>query len=61
VLGGDVLTRIDGQPVTSMEDVHNLLGKRRPGQKVTVELKRDGKPVKLSAELGERPGAAAAE
>jgi S1-C subfamily serine protease len=44
-----------------MEDVHNLLGKRRPGQKVTVELKRDGKPVKLSAELGERPGAAAAE
>jgi S1-C subfamily serine protease len=61
VLGGDVLTSIDGHPVTSMDDVHSLLGKRRPGQKVAVELKRNGKLVKLSAQLGERPGGAAAE
>jgi S1-C subfamily serine protease len=61
VLGGDVLTSIDGHPVMSMDDVHSLLGKRRPGQKVAVELERNGKPIKLSAQLGERPGAAAAE
>jgi S1-C subfamily serine protease len=61
VLGGDVLVRIDGRPVTSMDDVHALLGKRRPGEKVAVELKRKGKTVRLEAELGERPGAAAAE
>src|SRR3954467_12174269 len=61
VLGGDVLVRIDGQAVTSMDDVHALLGKRHPGQKVSVELERKGKTVKLQAELGERPGAAAAE
>ena len=61
VLGGDVLTSIDGHAVTSMDDVHSLLGKRRPGQKVAVELKRDGKTVTVSAELGERPGTAAAE
>ena len=61
VLGGDVLTSIDGHVVASMDDVHSLLGKRRPGQKVVVELKRDGKTVTVSAELGERPGTAAAE
>src|SRR3954447_23108975 len=61
VLGGDVLVRIDGHPVTSMDDVHSLLGKRRPGEKVSVELERKGKTLKLEAELGERPGAAPAE
>ena len=44
-----------------MDDVHSLLGKRRPGQKVALELERDGKKVTVSAELGERPGTAAAE
>ena len=37
VLGGDVLTSLDGHAVTTMDDVHTLLGKRRPGQKVAVE------------------------
>ena len=61
VLGGDVLTTIDGHAVTTVDDLHTLLGKRRPGQKVTVSLKRAGKTVTVSAELGERPGTAAAE
>ena len=61
LLGGDVLTRIDGRPVADMDDVHSTLTKRRPGQKVALELQRDGKQVKVSAELGERPGTAAAE
>jgi S1-C subfamily serine protease len=61
VLGGDVLTRIDGRPVADMDDVHSMLTKHRPGQKVTLQLRRDGKLVTVSAELGERPGTAAAE
>jgi S1-C subfamily serine protease len=61
VLGGDVLTRIDGHRVASMEALHSLLATRRPGQKVSVELERDGKTVRVGAELGERPGVAAAE
>ena len=44
-----------------MDDVHAALGSLRPGQKVELELKRDGKPVKATAELGERPGGTAAE
>jgi S1-C subfamily serine protease len=61
VLGGDVLTGIDGHHVASMDALHSLLGTRRPGQKVSIALVRDGKPVTVSAVLGERPGAAAAE
>jgi S1-C subfamily serine protease len=61
VLGGDVLMTIDGHAVRTMDDVHSLLGTRRPGQKVVVGLKRDGKALTLSAQLGERPGTAAAE
>jgi S1-C subfamily serine protease len=61
VLGGDVLTHIDGHAVATMDDVHTLLGKRRPGQRVTLALERGGKTVTVSAVLGERPGTAAAE
>jgi S1-C subfamily serine protease len=61
ILGGDVLTDIDGHHVASMDELHSLLGTHRPGQKVSVVLKRDGKTVTLTAELGERPGTTAAE
>ena len=61
VLGGDVLTKIDGRDVHTMDDVHAALANRRPGQAVAVELKRDGKAVEATVRLGERPGASGAE
>ena len=61
VLGGDVLTKLGGRDVQTMEDVHAALGGMRPGQKVAVELRREGKPVKATVHLGERPSGTAAE
>jgi S1-C subfamily serine protease len=61
VLGGDVLTRLGGRTVRTMDDVHAALDALRPGQKVEVDLRREGKPVKAIVQLGERPGGAAAE
>jgi S1-C subfamily serine protease len=61
VLGGDVITRIGTHEVHTMDDVHGALGGLRPGQKVEVELKRGGKPVTVTVQLGERPGGTAAE
>ena len=61
VLGGDVLTKVDGHDVRTMDDVHSALANRRPGQAVAVELRRDGKPVEATVRLGERPGASGAE
>jgi S1-C subfamily serine protease len=61
VLGGDVLTKLAGRAMRTMDDVHSALGTMRPGQKVEAELERDGKALKVVVQLGERPGAAAAE
>ena len=61
VLGGDILTRIGSKTVRTMDDVHAALGVLRPGQKVELELRRGGKPVRVTVQLGERPGGAAAE
>ena len=61
VLGGDILTRIGSRTVRTMDDVHAALGVLRPGQKVGLELRRGGKPVRVTVQLGERPGGAAAE
>src|SRR3954452_22971800 len=61
VLGGDVLTKVAGHDVRSMDDVHSALADLRPGQQVPVEVKRDGKTVDATVRLGERPGASGAE
>jgi S1-C subfamily serine protease len=61
VLGGDVITKVGDRQVRTMDELHAALGELTPGQRVAVELQRDGKPVELTVELGERPGAAAAE
>ena len=61
VLGGDTVTRIGSRRVRTMDDVHTAMGELQPGQKVEVELSREGKPVKVTVQLGERPGGTAAE
>lgn len=54
--GGDVITAIDGQKVTSQLDVNLALNKKRPGDEVKVSLFRGGKKMDLTVKLGERPG-----
>src|ERR1700745_2490201 len=55
-IGGDVITAIDGQKVTSPLDVNLALNKKRPGDEVTVTLFRGGKKMDLQIKLAERPG-----
>lgn len=40
VKGGDLIERIDDQPVASLDDVYRLLAARDPGQEVAVHLRR---------------------
>ena len=54
-VGGDVLTAIDGQKITSRVDVDLMLNKKRPGDDVTVTLFRGGKKMDVKVKLGERP------
>jgi hypothetical protein len=54
---GDVLTHVDGEPVTSSFDVTTRIGPRAAGEVVALEVLRDHKVETLSAtvEVRERP------
>jgi S1-C subfamily serine protease len=53
-IGGDVITAIDGQKVSTQLDVNLALNKKRPGDSVTVTVYRGGKKLDISVKLGER-------
>jgi S1-C subfamily serine protease len=53
--GGDIITRIDDRPIRDADDLSEAVQLFDPGQKVTVELWRDGDKRKVELELGERP------
>jgi S1-C subfamily serine protease len=51
----DVITSVEGKRVSSMSALVVALRTRKPGQVVTIELLRDGKPVQVKVTLVERP------
>jgi putative serine protease PepD len=53
---GDVITKIDGQPVKSPSDVSAAVNQKAPGDKVVVQVERNGLTQELTAKLGTRPG-----
>lgn len=48
---GDVIVTLDGKPVRSARDLHNLEGVTRTGTPVEVDVMRDGKRVAVRATL----------
>jgi S1-C subfamily serine protease len=51
---GDVLLRLNGKPAKGLEDfVLNVAGKK-PGTRVTLEIRRDGENMKFHVALGKR-------
>ena len=53
---GDLITKLGNKPIGTMGDYMESLSKHKPGEKVEVVVKRDGKDVKLQVTLGSRPG-----
>jgi S1-C subfamily serine protease len=53
-IGGDVITSIDGQKVTSQFDINKILNHKRPGDVVPVTLYRGGKKMDVQVKLSER-------
>jgi S1-C subfamily serine protease len=58
---GDVITAVDGQPVTAMETLRALITSLRPGQTVRLEGFRSGSPITFDVVLGEYPRDALAQ
>jgi serine protease Do len=52
---GDVVVKVEGQPVASSGEFRNAIASAGANRNVSLELYRDGKPVTLSASLGESP------
>ena len=53
LLAGDVIRRIDGQPIVASGDLPALIGQSLPGQQVEIEVWRQGQARKLSAQLAD--------
>ena len=53
-LGGDVITKVNGVDVAEYTDLFNALSNTRPGDKVPVEVNRNGSTVQMKVELVER-------
>jgi Do/DeqQ family serine protease len=51
---GDVIVAVDGKPVKGASDLRNHVGLLRAGEKVRLDLIRDGKRRTVTATIGER-------
>ena len=49
---GDVIQSVDGKPIVASSDLPALVGQARPGQKLSMQVWRQGKSESLSATLG---------
>jgi S1-C subfamily serine protease len=55
-VGGDIILALDGQKVTTVEDLTGFLDeKKKAGDDIRLEILRDGKPVTVTARLAELP------
>jgi serine protease Do len=53
---GDVVKSFGGQPVKNFGQLVDLIGKKKIGEKVTVEVVRGSETLKINLEIGKRPG-----
>ncbi len=50
---GDVIRQVDGQPIVASGDLPAWVGQAQPGQQARLSVWRQGKPVELTATLGD--------
>jgi serine protease Do len=48
---GDVIRKVDGEPVVASGDLPALIGQKKPGSKITLEIWRQGQREEISAKL----------
>jgi hypothetical protein len=56
VHAGDVVVRFDGLPIRTLHDYTETLFRHKPGDKIAVVVKRNGKELELQVTLGSRGG-----
>jgi S1-C subfamily serine protease len=54
-VGGDIITKLDGEEVTGMEQVISAVNEHDPGEEVTLTVLRNGEEQEVTVKLGDRP------
>ena len=52
---GDIITSVDGQKITALAPLDDILTEYVPGTTVALDVLRDGKSITLTLTLGTRP------
>jgi S1-C subfamily serine protease len=55
VLGGDVITEIDGKKITEMNEVIEVVNSKKPGDELELTIVRGGQEKTATVTLGKRP------
>jgi S1-C subfamily serine protease len=53
--GGDIITAVDGEEISGMEDIISLINGAQPGDELVLTILRDGEQQDVDVTLGERP------
>ena len=56
MIGGDIITSVDGRPVTSVDELFAVVQQKHPGDTVKIELYHDNSKRTVTAKLGTRAG-----
>jgi S1-C subfamily serine protease len=54
-VGGDIITKLDGKPITGMDEVISAVNDRKPGDDLKLTVLRDGDEQEITVTLGDRP------
>ena len=55
IVGGDVITRVDGNDVTNVQELAAYLQKVGAGEQVALTVLRNGELLAIEVELGQQP------
>ena len=55
-VGGDIITEVDGEGVTGMDEVISAVDDHDPGDELTLTVLSDGNERDVTVKLGDRPG-----
>jgi len=53
---GDIILKFNGEKITTQNSLSKIIMKYKPGDKVNLEVLRNGKKISIEATLGERSG-----
>jgi S1-C subfamily serine protease len=54
-VGGDIITKVDGKPISGMDDVISAVNDHKPGDEITFTIFSGGQQKDVTVKLGDRP------